>query len=141
MSKITDFLNQAAHYSRRYDDNRTFFVGAIGIRKDGAKVMSRNSTAEMISPNLHAEAKLAKKLDVGAVVYVARFRKDWTWGNARPCRSCRAILRAKGVKKVYYTVGNGEYGMIDFSTFKEENKPTGRRLNQFDPLRWRRGES
>ena len=145
MAKIMDLLKEAASFAiKGYEselDRRQFFIGAVGIRSDGARVKSRNSASDIISPHLHAEARLLRKLDFGAVVYVARVKRDGEWGCARPCRSCRAQLRTKGVNTVYYTIANGEYGVLHLDEFEEVKRPTGKKLHKFDPRRWHRGES
>ena len=60
----------------------------------------------------HAEARLARKIDYGSVVYVARTLKSGEIAMARPCDRCYAVLKAKGVNKIYYTVNDSEYGVI-----------------------------
>jgi tRNA(Arg) A34 adenosine deaminase TadA len=87
-------------------------VGAVGVRKDGAIVVSSNISTRVPEPEAHAEARLAKKLDWGATVYVARILRDGTMGLARPCKNCMAALRWKGVKIVYYSISNIEYGVL-----------------------------
>lgn len=141
MSSIKYFLNIAAEYALK-EDNRSFWIGALGVRSDGAIVKSRNGSNYSISPELHAEFRLSKKLDVGAEVYVARLRRDTLeWSTARPCRMCRHILKSKGVKFVYYTISPGEYGVLDLDLFQEKSKPTGIKLDRFSEGRWRRGPS
>ena len=141
MASIKDLLSRAADYSLK-QDNRSFWIGALGIRNDGAIVKSRNGSNDSISPELHAEFRLSKKLDVGAEVYVARLRRDTLdWAMARPCRMCRHILKSKGVSVVYYTICENEYGVLDLSSFEEEGRPTGVKLERFSEGRWRRGAS
>jgi len=63
-------------------------------------------------PSQHAEARLARKLDYGSVVYVSRTLKNGDVALAKPCARCYAILRGKGVRKVFYTINESEYGVI-----------------------------
>ncbi len=94
-------------------------IGAVGIRGDGAIVTASNGPVIIFNdekkgsfPEAHAEIRLSRKLDVGSIVYVARVRKgDGMYGNARPCKDCRTALKARGVKKVFYTIGPNEYGI------------------------------
>lgn len=83
---------------------RTFHVFALGIRSDGAIVVSQNGSDAIKNPSIHAEARLANKLDCGATVYVVRCKADGTFGLAKPCPTCEAILRNMRVKCVYYTM-------------------------------------
>lgn len=108
-------LIMACRVSRRGNDIRRAFLGAVGCRKDGTLVFSYNGNAENKKPPVHAEARLARKLDAGSIVYVARTRRDT--GEicmAKPCKGCQNILRFKGVKKIFYTINSNEYGTIEF---------------------------
>lgn len=114
--KIFQYLRVAANMARKKKDQRTFFLGAVGIRKDGVFVQSFNAPSFQPTPCGHAEARLARKLDRGAVVYVARIRADGSFGSAKPCANCEKVLRQKGVKKVYYSLGDDEYGVLCVNT-------------------------
>lgn len=61
----------------------------------------------------HAEARLAKKLDRGAIVYVVRINRKGKLVMARPCANCLMILKSKKVKKIYYSISENEYGVIE----------------------------
>jgi len=111
--KILTFFEVAAKTATSKDDKRSFLLGAIGIRNDGAMVRSLNSPTENKNRKAHAECKLCRKLDYGAKeVYVARVRMDnFEFAMARPCSSCRKILKSKKVRKVFYTINNSQYGV------------------------------
>ena len=104
-------IELAAYFATKQKDLRVFSLGAAGIRNDGTVVISRNGptnigrdrTNKAESWHAHAEARLAKKLDVGATVYVVRVVPSGTWKNAKPCDSCIKLLKRKGVKKIVYT--------------------------------------
>jgi hypothetical protein len=64
------------------------------------------------TPAAHAEARVVKKTDVGATVFVSRVRKDGSFGLAKPCPSCVSILQARGVEKCYYTIDDMEFGVL-----------------------------
>ena len=53
----------------------------------------------------HAEARLARKLDVGSKVFVTRVNKRGDWRLARPCPNCFRVLWAKGVQTIWWTTG------------------------------------
>lgn len=107
--EAVELLTQAAAHAMARADQRTFLLGAIGVRFDGARVMARNGTSTQRTPEAHAEARLARKLDRGSVVYVARVRCDGTWALARPCPRCMLRLRSRGVVRVFYTLGPGSF--------------------------------
>lgn len=51
----------------------------------------------------------------GSTVYVARVRRDnGKMAMSRPCRDCERVLRSRGVRKVFYTIGPKEYGVMEF---------------------------
>ena len=100
-------------------DVRGILIGACGVRNDGCRVVSSNGPVIMFNeskgsyPAAHAEARLARKLDVGSVVFVCRVRKvDGSFACARPCPDCQRTLTSRGIKKVYYTISNTEYGVM-----------------------------
>ena len=97
----------------RGTDIRTFFLGAVGIRKDGVLVTSRNVASREVALSHHAEARLTRKLTPDSEVWVARVRKNGEWAMARPCESCQKRLRTSGVKRVTYTIEPNEWGILD----------------------------
>jgi hypothetical protein len=120
-------LLEAARHALSDDpeDRREARLGAIGERADGVVVFARNSAVLDTEGNggepwsfgpAHAEWRLAKKLDTGAVVYVARVKKDGTIAMARPCGGCERVLRSRKVSRVYYTVNPTTYGVWDLDT-------------------------
>lgn len=106
----------AADVAVSREDIRTFLLGAVGIRGDGALVRARNVSTTKPEKSAHAEARLAKRLDVGSIVYVARVsRLDGGFCMARPCENCMRLLQNRGVKTVFYTISPSEYGVIELS--------------------------
>ena len=140
MSRVIERLTKAAEYGISRKDNRIFLFGALGIRADGAVIRSRNSSVAETFPEAHAEFRLSKKLNYGSIVYVARVLKDDSgWGMARPCPNCLRILHYRGIKKVYYTITSGEFGVIDMSSVIFPVNPTGKKLAIGADGRWNRG--
>lgn len=110
---LPNYLRLAIKFARG-GQKRNFMLGCIGVRSDGAVVASCNGSATSPEPTAHAEARTIRKLDRGAVVYVARIRRDnGLPAMAKPCSVCESKLRAKGVRKVYYTISENEWGTID----------------------------
>jgi cytidine deaminase len=98
-------------HSRR--DNRSFLLGAVGLRKDGVLVTARNIAATDVTPEAHAEARLCRKMTHDSIVWVARVgRADSSWALARPCDSCRRRMKSAGVRKVVYTIAPNEWGVL-----------------------------
>ena len=95
-------------------DCRRYRLGAVGIRKDGTIVMSKNIPNRLPEPSAHAEARLSRKLDRGAMVYVVRIDREGALTTARPCKTCQKIMRIRGVKRCYYSISESEYGAMVF---------------------------
>ncbi len=106
-------FSQAFSVAEKGEEDRNFFVGAVGIRDDGTIVKSHNKKSKDVDRRLHAEFRLSKKLDVGSVVYVARATRGGNIGCAAPCMSCRNAMKKRGVKRVYYTNSGDDYDWID----------------------------
>lgn len=121
---ITEMLRSAAKAAMPSinNDPRHFWLGAVGIRDDGAIVYSRNGAAmhsedsfnHRMIPSVHAEGRLLKKLGKGGVIYVARVSKSTRkLAMARPCVFCQANISAMNVKKVIYSINEYQYGVWD----------------------------
>ena len=107
------------------DDHRHFWLGCIGIRDDGVLVSSKNGSVAFTNtvenyqllPSSHAEGRVLRKLGKNGTLYVARVsKKDGSLAMARPCGLCQIRIKAFGVKKVYYTINNKQYGVWFSST-------------------------
>jgi tRNA(Arg) A34 adenosine deaminase TadA len=95
-------------------DNRSFCLGAVGLRSDGVIVAAKNISAKNIVPTHHAEARVVRKLTPNSIVWVARvLRSTGEWTLSRPCASCQGRMRSAGVEKVVYTIGPDEWGTIE----------------------------
>lgn len=109
--RIWNCFKKAGEVACSKEDARTFWLGALGIRSDGATVVAKNGPAPDRTRKVHAEYRLQRMLDVGSTVYVARIKPSGGFGKAAPCQACRKALKHRGVKKVYYTISNNEYGI------------------------------
>lgn len=118
---MLDLLKQAGQIAlpTTDDDPRNFWIGCIGIRGDGATVISRNGAVfesavdnYQLMPLSHAEGRVLRKLGKGGTVYVSRIaKKDGKFAMARPCGMCQTRLRALEVDRVYYTINHNQYGV------------------------------
>lgn len=115
MAAIDKYFRLAKQVALRGDTReakRQYHIGAVGIRNDGTIVASSNIPNRVREPAAHAEARLVKKLDWDAVVYVVRVRSNGTLALARPCQTCQSAMRLHGVRKVYYSISDTEHGVI-----------------------------
>ena len=97
-----------------------FNLAAVGVRADGAKVSSVNLPNTNKHVRAHAEGRIVRKLDAGAVVYVARTKKDGSVGMSRPCKLCQGVLKARGIAVVIYTIDDSSWGSMDLETGEEK---------------------
>lgn len=102
------------------NDHRHFYIGCVGVREDGVVVASKNGATKFSSivahyellPNSHAEGRVLRKLGRNGTLYVARVaRKDGSFAMSRPCRMCQNRIKSAGVKKVYYSISDNQYGL------------------------------
>jgi len=98
------------------DKQKHYWLGCIGERNDGAVVVAKNLYCNCAKKEVHAEHRVMKKMDKGGVLYVTRVHKagfpdTLNFAMARPCFSCEFSIRAKKVKKVYYTINNNQFGV------------------------------
>lgn len=126
-----EMLFLAAGTALRKDDRRSFRLGAVGVRNDGTLVASTNGPSPYPCADVHAEARLTQKLTPGSTVWVARIRHDGSMGMAKPCPACERRLRSAGVRKVVYSISDGEHGVLDLARGAEVVRPTrGARRNR-----------
>jgi len=97
---------------RANNRNVSFKHGAAAIRADGKFVVSYNERAQSPTWKVHAEARICRKLDVGATVAVVRIGDKGIWMPSKPCSGCMKCMQRKGVKKVLYSIGKEEYGVL-----------------------------
>ena len=82
-------------------------MAALVIR--GGKILAAAPNMKNHRGSIHAEANALarmtyqKRRPKGATVFVARFRQDGSFGNAKPCANCIEFLKAHRVKDVVWT--------------------------------------
>ena len=122
MNQLDMLVRLAAAAAVAGDKKRNFFVGASALRKDGTYVKSNNgcvhsdTTVRTKLPYAHAEARLAKKLDIGATVCVIRVKRSGGYGLALPCRRCMELLKRNKVRRIYFSTADGIASLLLKST-------------------------
>lgn len=120
MSRILRTFAALIDFSKVDDYKSQYLVMAMAIRKDGVIVYSSNGATTVPAQDrlkvkvAHAEQRISRKIDTGAEVYVARLFRTGEWALSKPCKSCETMLRARGVRRVYYTIAEHEYGVLDW---------------------------
>ncbi len=112
---VWKYFEIAGQAAQKKEDPRFFWLGAVGIRSDRVIVSASNGPSYGHDRRVHAEYRLARKMDGESIVFVARIGRDTGhFRIARPCFDCEKVLKHKGVKKIFYTISHNEYGCIEF---------------------------
>lgn len=73
--------------------------------------LNRDSARDCPNHYLHAEVHAlvrSKAYDLSnCEIYVARYLRDGTLGDCRPCQSCDLALRRAGIRRATYTTPSG----------------------------------
>ena len=112
MKNPRKMLELASTIAHAKVDQRTFRFGGVAIRDDDVLVYACNGRTHIPTPSAHCEARLVRKLDKGATVYIVRLSKDGQWANSKPCPDCVRAMRRVQVKKVYYSTGVGAWDCL-----------------------------
>jgi len=113
MSKITKLFRLAKEVAQAGSERRQHWLGAVGVRTDGAVVTAYNLPCRRPTPTAHAESRVVRKLDHGSTVYVVRVSRRGKLMIARPCKACRAAMRCRGITRCYYSISDTEYGVMN----------------------------
>lgn len=69
--------------------------------------LQAGESAEKIYKHAEFSAVISAGKKVIDTIYVERFHKNGTLANAEPCKTCKVMLEAFGVRKVIYTHEDG----------------------------------
>jgi len=123
MSKVERYFRLAKTIAAKGDIpdiKRKCRLGAVGVRSDGTIVTANNIPCR--KPNnrarSHAEARLVRKLNHGSEMYVVRILRNNALSNARPCIKCQNAIRLRGIRRVYYSISDSQYGVIIFAQMR-----------------------
>lgn len=77
----------------------------------------------------HAEidalVNVSKKVSQRCNLYVVRLlRSNHKIANAKPCEMCMTVIKDMGVKKVFYTIAESHFGMIDLRDLRNHERKT-----------------
>lgn len=112
-NRVTSLLEKASKLAET--STNTYRLAAI-IVKNGTEVgsgINKSLNSGYIEnpdyrTSIHAEVAAlnnCRKVDLnGATIFVARVLKDGSQAMSKPCADCQKQLKARGIKKVYYTI-------------------------------------
>lgn len=112
--RLLDMAHGVALARMAAGHRQPFRFGCVGLRVDGKLVSSFNASAIWQAEwKHHAESRLCRKLTVDSIVAVVRIGIDGNWLMARPCDNCQTCMKRIGVKKVFYSIGPDEFGIMN----------------------------
>lgn len=102
-------------------------LGSVVIqrRKILARAFNTDKTHTLTNTDMYAEkwkgihAEIAACLKVSksqlehADVYVVRIMKNGAMAMSRPCHICKAVLSRFGIQRVFYSISDDEYGVME----------------------------
>ena len=103
---LVDAMQTAESSKCRYRHGCVVVVDGKVIARATNKLVRDQTQGSWRTSHVHAEmAALAEAGDraSGAIVYVARVRKDGSPAESKPCKKCEGILKRRKVKKVVWT--------------------------------------
>lgn len=123
-STIENIMKLCADYGLKHSPCG-YKIGALLMTRRGAYYGCNTGKTHPRSPSpwkfVHAEfdailkAARMEKLE-GSVLYVARYRKDGSYGLAKPCRHCQYVIGRVGIRKVYFSCDSpSRYTWYDFN--------------------------
>lgn len=94
------------------------YTHGCAIESGGRIISTGKNASEIKQPKLnpystHAEIDALKKAGdkaIGAKLYVVRLTAAGRLANSKPCVRCQVSIRAAGIRKVYYTINDREWG-------------------------------
>ena len=112
-------LRLAKKIAAANDLNTKWMLGAVVSRNRAVLALGMNKPKNdpafidnYAACSVHAEEDALSRVaePKGTTIYIARLRKNGTFGLAKPCPRCQKQLRAAGIKRAIYTIDNYSYG-------------------------------
>lgn len=110
---VRKYMELAAQVSRLKDDDRRFFHGAVGLRKDGVLVAAQNGNPKEPEPRHHCEARILRKLGKHGRIFLVRTMAVGVWADSTPCSDCRIVLKHRSAT-VFFSTGPDSYECFAF---------------------------
>lgn len=100
------------------ESNYPIYMHGSVVESGGRIISTGKNASEIKHPKMneystHAECSAIKKAGthaVGAKLYVVRLTAAGKLANSKPCVRCQVVIKAAGIKKVYYSISEGEWG-------------------------------
>ncbi len=124
LSRIKKFFNKAKEIAITNGADKKFKHAAILFKGNSIVKSASNSTKThplptngntAITNKLHAEQKcLYKTMNTeGLDLLVVRVNNQGDFAYSKPCSMCMKMITEKKLRRVYYSIGPNEFGVID----------------------------
>lgn len=113
MKKAFQEYFQEAHHLTRKSGHPKFQHGSIVVLRNN--IVGKGSNYGF----MHAEVSslrncepVRKSCRDKLVVFVCRVNAHGYFRNSKPCEACQEFMRRKGIKKVFYTIDDDNFGKM-----------------------------
>lgn len=113
--EVRSTKNKFFHFAFGYKKNKLLAIGQNNPEKTHtqALILSQRFNTDSSYPYLHAETDLISRLwgkyyiDENLRMVIIRLNKRGELRCSKPCKNCSKIIRALGIKRVWWSIDNG----------------------------------
>lgn len=113
--EIRDSKNKFFHFAFGYHKNKLLAIGQNNPEKTHtqALMLAKRFNTDLKYPYLHAETDLISRLwgkhyiDGNMKMVIVRLNKKGELRNSKPCSRCSKIIKALGIKDIYWSTDDG----------------------------------
>lgn len=107
--------NKFFHFAFGFKKNKLLAIGQNNPEKTHtqALILAKRFNIDIKYPYLHAETDLISRLwgkhyiDANIKMVIVRLNKNGELRNSKPCSRCSKIIKALGIKDIYWSTENG----------------------------------
>ena len=110
-----DSKNKFFHFAFGYHKNKLLAIGQNNPEKTHTQALflAKRFNTDLKYPYLHAETDLISRLwgkhyiDGNMKMVIVRLNKRGELRNSKPCSRCSKIIKALGIKEIYWSTDDG----------------------------------
>ena len=113
--EVRDSKNKFFHFAFGYHKNKLLAIGQNNPEKTHTQALflAKRFNTDLKYPYLHAETDLISRLwgkhyiDGNMKMVIVRLNKRGELRNSKPCSRCSKIIKALGIKEIYWSTDDG----------------------------------
>lgn len=113
--EVRDSKNKFFHFAFGYRKNKLLAIGQNNPEKTHTQALflAKRFNTDLKYPYLHAETDLISRLwgkhyiDGNMKMVIVRLNKRGELRNSKPCSRCSKIIKALGIKEIYWSTDDG----------------------------------